>query len=350
MKILSKVNFINSKTQLQDQYFELINKHDKVFVIIDSNIENIFSHPNAIIFSFDSLEENKNLENYAKLASKILQHKPSKFSSIIAIGGGVITDVSGFIASTIFRGIDYYIFPTSLIAQADSCIGGKNGVNSIYAKNEIGTIYPAKEVFIWPNYLQNLPDVVYRPSFSEIVKYALISNEISLKYLHDNIDKILNKHMPTLYELIKNSVSIKQKIIKNDLYDNKNKRILLNLGHSFGHALEQISNYQVSHGQAIALGLIIAAKFSEHLGLCKPGLAQKLTNLLANFVDLKYLHGLFKTFGAKQIFSIMTRDKKNKHDKICLVLINQRQKAFVYELTNNHILLEFLEEFFLTKL
>ena len=322
-----KYNFFRNKL------INLIKNKNKIIIIIDRNVEyllnNIKFKNNIFIIKIKGSEKIKNFNNYEILTKKILSFGVDRNSIVIAIGGGTIGDLSGFVASTILRGVKFILMPTTLLSQVDSSIGGKNGINTNLGKNLIGTFYQPDEVFIDPKILKSLPKKELQSGYAEIVKHALINDIFFFNWLDKNYKRIFKFEQNALVYAIHKSIKIKAKFIETDSKEiliNNKSRALLNFGHTFGHALETLYEYKnkITHGEAISIGMIIASKLSNKLSSLKTNELIKITNHLCK-VGLPIYDNKINN---KKILSIIQKDKKNNDGKINLVLLKKIGKAY----------------------
>lgn len=216
-------------------------------------------------------ESHKNLETVQSLYTQLLDRDVTRQDTLIALGGGVVGDITGFVAATYLRGISYVQVPTTLLAMVDSSVGGKTGVDLPQGKNLVGAFKNPLGVLIDPELLSTLPEVELRCGLAEIVKQAIIGDPELFEYLESG--------QRDLEFLIRRALQVKIKIIQEDPTE-QNKRILLNLGHTFGHAIELLSQYQIRHGEAVSIGLVQAAELAAQKKLCKPRLVERIRNLL----------------------------------------------------------------------
>jgi len=316
---------------------KFFSKKEKVIFLIDKKVFYIFKQlknykkQNYIVINCS--EKLKNFKNFALLSEKILNFKIDRKSSIVAIGGGTLGDLSGFIASTILRGINLVLFPTTLLSQVDSSIGGKNGINTKNGKNLVGTFYQPNQVFIDPKVLSTLTKREILSGYAEIIKHGIINDIKFFNWLHKNSKKILSLNNKFLSEAIYKSIIIKRKYVLKDEKENlknNNSRAILNFGHTFGHALETYYNYnkKLTHGEAISIGMIIAANLSYKLGY----LPLNHLNNIKNHFQLNNLQISDNKMFSEKIFKIIEKDKKNDNEKINFVLIKKIGSAF---LSNN---------------
>ena len=313
---------------------KIISKNSKIIFLIDSKVLYIFkklkNFKKLKYISINCSEKLKSFNNYASLTEKILSLNIDRNTTIISIGGGTLGDLSGFIASTILRGVDLILFPTTLLSQVDSSIGGKNGINTRNGKNLVGTFYQPKSVFIDPKILSTLPKREIRSGYAEIVKHAIINDKRFFKWLDINSKNILDLNYKTLSEAIFKSILIKKKYILKDEREklsDHNSRAILNFGHTFGHALEAFYKYnrKLNHGEAICIGMIIAARISykfNYLPLVE-------FNLIKNHFKLNKLPISDSKMYNQNIFKIIEKDKKNINNKINLVLLKNIGRAFL---------------------
>ena len=311
--------------------------NDKTVFLIDRKVFYIFkkikNYKNQKYLVIDCSEKLKSFSNYAKISEKILNFNIDRNTSIIAIGGGTLGDLSGFIASTILRGVDLILFPTTLLSQVDSSVGGKNGINTNAGKNLVGTFYQPKIVFIDPKILATLSKREILSGYAEIIKHGIINDVKFFNWLHKNSKKILTLNNKVLSEAIYKSIIIKRKYVLKDEKENlknNNSRAILNFGHTFGHALETYYKYnkKLTHGEAISIGMIIAAILSYKLGY----LSLDHLNNIKNHFKLNDLPMSDSKMFDEKIFKIIEKDKKNDNKNINFVLIKKIGSAF---LSNN---------------
>jgi 3-dehydroquinate synthase len=224
-------------------------------------------------------EEYKTLEEASKLYNRLIEARMERTTPIVALGGGVIGDITGFVAATYLRGVPYVQVPTTLLAQVDSSVGGKTAVNHPRGKNLIGAFYQPKAVFIDPDVLKTLDVRELRAGLAEVVKYGIIRDEDFFRFLEDNPKDLLDLKDP-LVRAIERSCEIKAQVVAEDETE-KGLRSILNFGHTFGHAIEAVTGYRrLKHGEAISMGMVMAASFSLKLGLCDSTVVSRITNIL----------------------------------------------------------------------
>ena len=307
-------------------------KNKKLFIIMDKNISYILKkikiEKNTKIIMCEGGEKIKTIENYSKIISNLIKLNIDRNSTIIAIGGGTLGDLTGFVASTVLRGVNFILMPTTLLSQVDSSIGGKNGINNNQGKNLIGTFYQPNEVIIDPSMLNSLPKREIRAGYAEIIKHALINNKKFYKWLEKNYTHILNLKKNYIIKAIEESILIKAYFVSKDekeiLY-NSNSRAMLNFGHTFGHALEAMNKYnnKLNHGEAISIGMTFALKISNKLNNISNAEYNNFVDHLKK-VKLPYFD---KRINGNKIFELMLKDKKNSNNKINLILLKSIGQA-----------------------
>ncbi|MCA1028622.1 3-dehydroquinate synthase [Cytobacillus kochii] len=288
-------------------------------------------------------ETSKSLSNYQEIINFCIEHRLDRNSLLIGLGGGVIGDITGFVASTYMRGIEFLLIPTTILSH-DSCIGGKNGLNFGKSKNICGTIYQPELIIFDTKYIETLSKRQLLSGMVEIILHGVIKDPIFLQWLDDNQKKLMSKDQKTMQEAIKISAEIKADIIRQDTLEH-GKRNLLNFGHTFGHALESITDFkQYTHGEAVGVGMLLATLYSYFSGFCSFDLYIKLRNLLNKFeVPIT----IDKKINSLDILNSMYLDKKIKKNKLRLILIRNIGEVFIKDdIKEEHILkaMDYLRE------
>lgn len=242
------------------------------------------------LFSFPAGELSKTRATKEKLEDALLSEGFNRDTTIIALGGGVVTDLAGFLASTFCRGVELILIPTTLMGMVDAAIGGKNGVNTDYGKNMIGSLYEPQKLYVCPEFLKTLPEEEWFNGAVEMLKAGLIADA----------DYFYNFSNIPITEAIDQAIEIKRRIISRDLTE-KGLRRVLNLGHTIGHALETLSDYQISHGKAVAAGIVLEAEISYEMGILKK---EALDQIKAKFPPAVI------NYSFDEIYDVISRDKK----------------------------------------
>jgi len=288
-------------------------------------------------------EGSKNFAQLEHILSAALAQGMDRKSALVALGGGVIGDITGFAAAVLMRGIDFVQIPTTLLAQVDSSVGGKTGINLPLGKNLVGAFCQPRAVLIDTDVLASLPPREMRAGYAEIFKYALINNAAFFDWLDKNAAALLAGDAAAQREAIAISCKAKADIVAEDEREEKDIRALLNLGHTFGHALEKIGGYdgRLLHGEAVAIGCLWAAAFSARRGLCAADVPARIERHLQ-------AAGMMTRppFAAApaDILAAMRGDKKNESGRITLILLRGIGGAFVSRDTDETELLDFLQQ------
>lgn len=222
-------------------------------------------------------EEHKNLETVSQLWNAFLENGLDRKSTVIALGGGVVGDLTGFAASTYMRGMHWICLPTTLLSMADASLGGKTGFDLPQGKNLVGSFYPPRLVLADPQFLTTLPEREFISGMAEVVKHGIISDPELFHFCAQG----LNRVKENLDEIIKRAMAVKIQVIEEDPYE-KGIRASLNLGHTVGHAVELVSKFKLHHGEAIAIGIVAEARFAERIGIAEMGLSRRITEVLSS--------------------------------------------------------------------
>ena len=293
-----------------------------------AQVQSIFTADKRQVHSviLEDGEVYKTLDSVNDIISHLLQHNISRKVALIALGGGVVGDITGFAAASYQRGVDFVQMPTTLLSQVDSSVGGKTGVNHRLGKNMIGAFKQPLAVFIDSSTLTTLPKKELIAGFAEVIKHGAIQDAEYFAYLEANVDAILSLQDEVITEVILGSCAIKASVVAQDETE-QGLRAILNLGHTFGHAVETSLGYgQWLHGEAVGLGLVMAAQLSVKMGLLSRGDAQRISAL----VDKAGLPMMVPTQMSKEDFlTAMYRDKKVDAGTLRLVLLRSLGDAFV---------------------
>ena len=274
-------------------------------------------------------ENSKDSENYISILNFLAENKISRDDTLISLGGGVVGDLGGFVSATYLRGIRYANVPTTLLSAVDSSIGGKTAINLESGKNLVGAFYPPSLVVCDLTTFKTLPEDVFREGTAEVIKYGAIMdrdffNTLSNKMGDNSHFSLYDKLEGSLEDIVCRCVEHKLNIVSQDEFDRGNRK-LLNFGHTIAHTLEKLSNYDISHGYAVAKGMAFMAYFSFKFGACSKQCFYSLFELLSAYgfnLDIKFNHN--------DIFNILISDKKVSADKIDLILLKDIGDAFIY--------------------
>lgn len=294
------------------------------------------SFSNTVVFThvIPSGESVKTLNTWQTLIDAMVENRLPRDSTLISLGGGVISDLCGFAAACYLRGIDHIAIPTTLLAQVDASIGGKTGVNHAAGKNLIGCFYPPKAVIIDTQFLHTLPARQVSAGCAEIIKAALISDRAFFDWLIENNTAILQLKPAALTHAIDNACRIKANVVSQDEQE-KGTRALLNLGHTFGHAIEQtLAYHSIHHGEAVAIGILLAAELSAQQGYLATSAVDSIKSLIAAY---QLPTTLPAPLTVKQILPAMRHDKKRKHNQMRLILLKKIGEAFIASIDEQDI-------------
>lgn len=304
--------------------------------IVDANVAKLYpiklekvlnSHSVLII---DATEDNKSLEQFPNYVAHLVNHKIRRNHKIIAIGGGIIQDITCFLAATLLRGVEWWFYPTTLLAQADSCIGSKSSVNCSGAKNILGTFTPPKQIFIFTEFLDTLNPIEVRSGIGEMLKVHAIDNANSFDCIARAYDNLLTDRKILLHYL-RCSLEIKKDIIEQDEFD-QNIRNIMNYGHTFGHAIESATEYKIPHGVAVTIGMDMANYIAYQYDITEKIHFDRMHPILKknynDFIDHLIPVELF--------IQAISKDKKNVgQNEIGAILLDKNAKVTRSKIENN---------------
>ena len=287
-------------------------------------------------------EEFKKLETLNKVFDALLEAKFDRTSTLIALGGGVIGDITGFAAACYQRGVGFIQVPTTLLSQVDSSVGGKTGINHELGKNMIGAFYQPKAVIIDVNTLDTLSKQEFSAGMAEVIKYGLLGNADFLSMLEANIESIMARKKDLIIEVIFNCCQDKARIVELDEFE-KGKRALLNLGHTFGHGIENAFGYgNYLHGEAVSIGMVMAAKLSKDEGNLSHEETLRVESILSK-ADLPI--SINKTIDSETLITAMSLDKKSIDGKIRLVLLKSLGDSYLTDSYSNENFMKVVNSF-----
>ncbi|QIW25057.1 3-dehydroquinate synthase [Sulfolobus sp. S-194] len=255
-------------------------------------------------------EEAKEIQYALKLVKLLFENDFDRGDYVIALGGGTVTDVVGFVASIYMRGINLINIPTTLLGMVDAAIGGKTGVNFENVKNVLGTFYQPAMIISDLEFLETLPIEELKKGLAEVIKYGLVLDKDLYDYLAMNKEKIFTKDESALEEIIYKSSVDKLSVVKADERETKSIRIVLNFGHTIGHAIEAGSNFTVPHGYAISVGMVCEAKMAEEVGYAEEGVVEDVTWILSQYELPLTVDSLNVKIDVKRAIDAITKDKK----------------------------------------
>jgi 3-dehydroquinate synthase len=332
----------NTKIVITDNWLEEISKIKNKVLIVDSNIRLYYNELlsplllNSGFFEFNASESNKNLNELTKILDFVQKANVNRNFYIVCIGGGITTDIGALAASIYMRGCRLILIPTTFLGMIDAAIGGKTAVNFNGIKNNIGTFYPAEKVIISTDFLKSLPAKDMKNGWAECLKVALIKPEKLMPLL-------INHSSQDLKDIVSEAVAIKESIVLDDLHEKGNRRIL-NLGHSFGHIIESISEYQITHGEAVSVGICAAAYISMKMNFLVEPEYEKILNLFLKYKLTIKLEKRLTDKIAKLGENLLMYDKKKTED-YNFILLRSIGDAFVFSIQEADTVFKYFIEY-----
>lgn len=305
-----------------------------------------FRKENNLLLILGAGEKYKTFDNVLNIVKCALENNLDRKACFVAIGGGVLCDMTGFAASIYKRGVDCEFVPTTLLAMVDASVGGKTGCDYEGYKNMTGTFWPAKKLHVWPEFVQTLPENEFISGLAEAVKTAFLFDADLSSMLKSEAEKIIKRDEKTLHEIITKCVQHKAAIVHEDLRE-RGRRAFLNLGHTFGHALEATAGLgDITHGEAVAWGMARAADLSLNLNLCNERICQETKDILKAlgydtnpYPEVLQKKSVSKEDALKQMLKAMAKDKKNQlGNKIRCILQKNFQDTVILEVEESQIL------------
>lgn len=336
-----------------------VRKGSRYIIVSDSNIPQDYSSQLATALSSAGArveqiiitpgEESKSFTGLEQLLDRIFAFAPDRHTVLVALGGGVIGDLTGFAASILLRGVDFIQVPTTLLAQVDSSVGGKTGINNRFGKNLVGSFYQPRLVLADTSTLESLPRREFLAGYAEVVKYGLINDAAFFQWLENNLRSVLAGEPEALRYIISTSCKAKADIVSQDERES-GARALLNLGHTLGHALEQQMGYdgQLVHGEAVSIGMVFAFMVSQVLGHCPASDVERVKAHLAQAgLPVSPLE-IIGSWDVDALMQAMRQDKKVQDGKMVFVLAKGIGQSFVEKGIDEAVICDTIE-MFLTK-
>lgn len=319
-------------------------------IIIDNALKDLYPdllkyrNNNTGIIGLDAREEQKSYEGLIPIIQKLINSGFRKNHRLIGIGGGIIQDITAFTASIMYRGVSWIFFPTTLLAQGDSCIGSKTSVNFGEYKNQVGGFYPPIKIFINLDFLDTLSEADLKSGLGEMSHYFVVAGEKDFKdYKREYESALINKN--TLAKMISNSLKIKKSYIETDEFD-QNKRQIFNYGHTFGHAIESLTDYAVPHGIAVSFGMDMANFISVRKKYIPMNIRYEIRELLEKI----WSNYDIKEINVEKFAIALSKDKKNVGDELRLILCKGYGKVFKTAQNLDNEFKGWLEEYFANEL
>ena len=333
-KPIYDIVYSDSFDKLSEELLKLGYKGKKICIVSETNVASLYL--DAILISLDGIysdiisyvfpegEQSKNLDVVYGLYDELIKNKFSREDILIALGGGVVGDLTGFAAATYLRGIDFIQVPTSLLSQVDSSIGGKTGVDFKSYKNMVGAFHMPKLVYMNLSVLNTLNRRQFNSGMAEIIKHGIIKNPEYFNWLQDNSQSIINKDFDTLYHMIYESCMVKKAVVENDPKE-KGERALLNFGHTLGHAIEKYMDFSFLHGECVFIGMLLSAIISQKRGLIDSFSLDKIIDAISAW-NVPHIP---EDLDIEKVISYTKNDKKASQGTIKFILINKIGEAFI---------------------
>lgn len=311
-------------------------------IVIDENVYNLYYDEfegieKDRLFLLKAAEESKVVDTVLDICEKMTDIPARRNAVLISIGGGITQDITGFAANILYRGIKWIYVPTTLLAACDSCIGGKTSLNLNKYKNLLGTFYPPDEIHICPEFFDTLSEKDFKSGLGEVVKFNIMMGENGLGNMKHDLLKLLSKDKETIGRYVRTSLEYKKNFIEADEFD-RGERIKLNFAHTFGHAIEVVSKYEIPHGTAVAIGMIMATNISEKRGLIEKGIREEIESVLLKIIDIDT--ELLKK-PIEEYVAAIRKDKKQVDNRLTAVLITgyglEGELSVVHDVTQDEI-------------
>lgn len=335
----NNTDFLNDLCGLKDSQFVI---DEKVYRLYSDKFSSI---PEDRLILIEAIEHNKIIDTALEICEKMTEIPAKRNATLISVGGGIIQDLTGFVANILYRGIKWIFVPTTLLACSDSCIGGKTSLNYKKYKNLLGTFYPPDTIYVCPIFFDTLSEKDFKSGLGEVIKFNIMAGDTGLTNIENNIDKLLIRDHKIVSEFVLSSLEYKSKFIEIDEFD-RGERIKLNFAHTFGHAIEVVTNYCIPHGTAVAIGMIMADSISVKRGLLTDEVANRSKQVLLKVIDIDVD---LLNVDINDVIKAIRKDKKQTNDSLAAVLLANNkglsELVIVYDMTIEEVKYSF-ESFF----
>ena len=322
------VNFVENLAVIHS-----LAESQETFFVFDAHVYELYKSelpkiPTDRLYLLEALESNKNMSTVLDICEQMTTMAAKRNTHLISVGGGIVQDITGFVANCLYRGIKWTFYPSTLLAACDSCIGGKSSLNYKGFKNLLGSFYPPDEIYIYPQFFSTLSNKDYCSGLGEVVKFNVIAGGSRFDHLEQDIDDILMHDYKKLLSYVHTSLEFKKNFIEEDEFD-RGIRILLNFAHTFGHALESVSSYAVPHGSAVAIGMMIANNISFQRGF----LDKEYINRIAHVCEKILGNIVIKSdwMNINDWIAAIHKDKKQTSESINAVLIKKDKTLAIFK-------------------
>lgn len=336
MKIISKLKEYNVLFEKELNFLYEFFEIENAFFVVDKNVYNLYvaffdKIPHDKLRVIESIEQNKNIDTALSICSSMTAMASKRNSVLVSIGGGIIQDITGFVANILYRGIKWIFVPTTLLSACDSCIGGKTSLNYKSYKNLLGTFYPPDLIHICPCFFNTLTDRDYKSGLGEVVKFNIMSGLYGLISITDDLPQLLTRDGKCIQKYVASSLEYKRAFIEQDEFD-KGERIKLNFAHTFGHAIETVTDYGIPHGMAVAIGMIMANSVSLSRGLLPDTIVHNCEKVLLQIIDIDI--SLLQV-PIENIINAIRKDKKQLSDNLTAVLLKSEVHGFTLNIVHD---------------
>jgi 3-dehydroquinate synthase len=314
-----------------DEIFNLQQKNDTYFVI-DKKVYDLYKErmpkfKETQLSLIEAIERHKTIDTVLSVCERLTLLDSKRNTLLVTVGGGIVQDISGFVANILYRGINWIYFPTTLLAACDSCIGGKSSLNYKAYKNLLGSFYPPDRIKIYPSFFNTLSLIDYCSGLGEIVKFNVLAGYNGIKNIGSAMNRLLARDMKVIKGFIENSLRFKKEFVEEDEFD-KGKRILLNFAHTFGHAFETTSGYAIPHGSAVVLGMITANAIALRRGILSQNIVGEIEALCKKIIPFELKE---EWFNSGVVIAAIKKDKKQTADSINAILMHDDYSLKLYK-------------------
>lgn len=304
------------------EFLEKLSKTEDALFVVDERVYGIYRDQMAGIVGgrlvlLKAEERNKNIDTALYICESMTGIPAKRNSVIVSVGGGIIQDITGFAANVLYRGVKWIFVPTTLLASCDSCIGGKTSLNYQGFKNLLGTFYPPDEIHVCSSFFRSLSERDYKSGLGEVVKFNLMKGAEGLEQIQAHLGELLERKEQVVGQFVHSSLEFKKGFIEEDEFD-RDERIKLNFAHTFGHAIESVTSYEIPHGTAVAIGMVIADFISRERGLLSGRFEDAAKETLLKVIDID-IRSMEKPINA--IIEAMRKDKKQTGASLTAVLM-----------------------------
>lgn len=319
-------------------FLKSLTTKDNTQYVIDKNVYELYSEhlknilPERLTL-IEATEEHKVIDTALDICEKMTEIPAKRNATLISIGGGIIQDITGFVANVLYRGINWIFVPTTLLASCDSCIGGKTSLNYKKYKNLLGTFYPPDEIHICAKFFETLTERDYKSGLGEVVKFNIMAGMEGLEGITANIDSLLKRESDTVNVYVEKSLNFKKQFIEIDEFD-KGERIKLNFAHTFGHAIEVVTKYEIPHGTAVAIGMIMADSLSLKRNLLSEDVVKRSEEILLKVIDIDIN---LLNVSMMDVISAMRKDKKQTGTSLTAVLMTENGFEIVRDIKEEEV-------------